>query len=42
VLYKISMNISLDSTVFVLHNDAIFVKKDETVVWKSAFQNNDM
>ena len=30
------------STVFVLHNDAIFMKKYETIVWKSAFQNNDM
>ena len=35
-------NISLDSTEFVLHKDAIFVNKDETVVWKSVFQNNNM
>jgi len=31
----------LNSTVFVLYNDVIFVKKDKMVVKKFAFQNDD-
>jgi len=44
VLYKISMkrfDISLNSIMFVLYNDVIFVKKDKTAVKKFAFQNDD-
>jgi len=46
-VYKISMkrfeevDISLNSTMFVLYNDVIFVKKDKTAVKKFAFQNDD-